>query len=346
MSLNSPADLATSTSRRERESEWATSAEGRAQARAEFAEVSLYEIGHWLARHAKVLMIGAAIGFLVCVAIAFSRPRTYTSSASFIPQTNNNSNARLSGLAAQLGVSLGSQTSQSPAFYVDILKSDELLGVVADAKYTRERADSATLQSILEISGGTVPQQHLRVVRNLQSALRVTSGRETGIVRVMMTARSPVLAQQLAAQLLRALDDFNLRMRQEQAVAERTFAKDRLGEIMAELRGAEGRLQDFLRQNRIYANSPDLRADYERLQRDVQMRQQLYMSMAQAYEQARIDAVRSTPVISVLERPSYPANPDSRGGVVAGLVGILLGTMGAMVFVLLRERRRQISQPS
>jgi uncharacterized protein involved in exopolysaccharide biosynthesis len=345
MSVNSPADMARSSSLRERQAEWASSPEGRAEAQAEFAELSLHDLGRWVGRHAKALAVGAAIGFVLCVGIALSRPRTYTSSASFVPQSSDNSSGRLMGLAAQFGVSLASQPSQSPAFYVDILKSDELLGAVAERRYARERADSAPLQTILEISGGSPAQQRQRVVRSLKSAMRVTSGRETGIVRVAMTAQSPSLAQQLAAQVLQTLNSFNLRLRQEQAVAERTFAKDRLGEIMAELHDAEARLQNFLRQNRAYGSSPDLRAENDRLQRDVQMRQQIYMSMAQAYEQARIDAVRSTPLISVVERPSYPANPDSRGTLTAGLIGILLGALGGVLFVWLRERRRG-AQPS
>jgi len=304
------------------------------------AELSLYDLGRWFVRHVRAIMVGAVLGCAILVARAFMVPRTYTSSASFLPQSGSSEGSRLGMLAAQFGVVLGGGSNQSPAFYADLLKSHELLGTVVDARYPHgsEPADSATLVSIFEIRGGSRPQQQDRAIRQLADAITVITGRETGIVRVNVKLGSSQLAQQVASRILQTLNDYNLRIRQEQAIAERTFARERLDEVMAELRAAEGRLEVFQRQNRVY-NSPDLSAQNQRLQRDISMRQQIYMSMEQEYEQARIDAVRSTPVISVLEHASYPAYPDSRRALQFAFVGLIVGgTLGAL-FAAVRDRR-------
>jgi tyrosine-protein kinase Etk/Wzc len=63
----------------------------------------------------------------------------------------------------------------------------------------------------------------------------------------------------------------------------------------------------------------------DRLRRDVTMRQQLYTSLAESYEHAKIDEVRDTPVITIVERPDLPVRPDPRGLIKWGLVSLLAG---------------------
>ena len=85
-----------------------------------------------------------------------------------------------------------------------------------------------------------------------------------------------------------------------------------MGEVRRDLQEAENRLAGFLKVNRDYQNAPDLRFQYDRLNREVSIQQQLFVSLAQSFEQAKIDEVRDTPVISVVEAPEVPARPDSR----------------------------------
>jgi uncharacterized protein involved in exopolysaccharide biosynthesis len=125
-------------------------------------------------------------------------------------------------------------------------------------------------------------------------------------------------------------------VRQSQASAERKFTEARLAEGAEELRIAENRLQGFLQGNREFGGSPALGFERDRLNREVAMRQQIYTSLAQAYEQAKIDEVRESPVITVLNPPIEPARPDPRGLVSRGLAGIVLGGMLGIFFALLR----------
>src|SRR2546428_650042 len=104
----------------------------------------------------------------------------------------------------------------------------------------------------------------------------------------------------LASELgLALVNTFNLERRQSRAAQEKRFVETRRTEARDELQVAEDRLKSFLERNRDYRNSPQLVFDQERLAREVALRQQLLTSLSQAYEQARIDEVRDTPVITV-----------------------------------------------
>ena len=142
------------------------------------------------------------------------------------------------------------------------------------------------------------------------------------------------------------MDDYNSRIRRSQAVAEREFLEARLRDARAELRIAEDSLLAFLRENRRVENSPQLTFERDRLQSRVSLRQQVYETLFQAFEQSRIEEVRDTPVITVVERPIRPAQADPLHLPVLAAVGLLLGaivaslvTAGLEYAALARERR-------
>src|SRR5207249_3089073 len=135
---------------------------------------------------------------------------------------------------------------------------------------------------------------------------------KTGVVSFTVEARSRWLALGIANRTLEVLNDFNVHRRQTQAGAERRFVEGRLAELKDELHAAEDKVQRFLQQNREFRNSPPLLFEYERLQREVATRQAIYTTLAESYERARINEVRDTPAITVLQAPRLPLLPQSR----------------------------------
>ena len=100
-----------------------------------------------------------------------------------------------------------------------------------------------------------------------------------------------------------------------------------MDEARQELREAENRLLVFTQRNRDTRNSPLLRLEEDRLTRDVAMRQQVYTSVVQAYDRAKIEEVRDTPVLTVLQIPEVPVRPDPRGIVTKVILTLIVGTL-------------------
>ena len=112
-----------------------------------------------------------------------------------------------------------------------------------------------------------------------------------------------------------------------------------------ELGVAEDSLRGFLERNRTYQSSPALSFEAARLQRRLDLRQQVYSSLAQAFEQARIDEVRNTPVITVVDTPEESVRLDGKAlprAAVGLVIGLLLGMGVALVFEYV-ARRRQVA---
>lgn len=283
------------------------------------------------ARTRRPMLAACLLVGVIGLSIVNFRARSFTANASFIPQAPGGTRASISGLAAQFGFSVpGAEASASPAFYADLLKSEEIVRGVIETRYRFSADGEAREGNLIELLGVDGANDAVKMelaaarVRTLVGVLR---NRETGLIRLSYKAPWPELAQQVAQRFLDLLNEFNLERRQSQAAAERKFVEGRLAEVQGELRAAEGRLQAFLSANRDYRNSPRLAFEQERLNEDVVARRQVVTSLVQAFEQARIDQVRDTPVITVVEAPLVPATADPRGLVRNAILGLLFGGM-------------------
>jgi len=75
------------------------------------------------------------------------------------------------------------------------------------------------------------------------------------------------------------------------------------------------------------------------------LRQQVYTSLVQNWQEARIREVRDTPVITVLENPRLPVVSEPRRlvlkGILCGLAGGILGALIALLAEGVSGVRRQ-----
>jgi len=266
--------------------------------------------------------------------------RTYTSSSSFIVQSRRQPST-ISGLAAQFGLSLPTaDPSQSPAFYEDLLHSRELLAAVVDSTFvvrTGQRESRAALTELLHVRGRSPALRREAAIIRLGHLISTSTDAKTGVVHLSAKFKQPELAEQVNRLLLSLLNRFNLITRQSQASAERAFTERRLEEVRGDLNRAEDVLRAFNQQNRDIRNSPELSLQQDRLNREVLLRQQVYSTLAQAYEQAKIEEVRDTPALTVLQTPETPVKPNSRYVVLFVLAALMLGGILGLLLAMARE---------
>ncbi len=315
---------------------------------------SLLDLLSVLLRYRGMLVsLPLLFGALLALTALLKSP-SYTSTASVVPQARESNQAsRLAGLAAQFGMGPGGGPSatDSPDFYVWLLVSRGILTELLNSEFSYEedgRPVKGRLIDLLPLSQTTPAERQEAALRALRERIRSGRSFETGVVTVSVTMPSPHLAAQIARRLLDLTAEFNVRTRQSRAGSERKFAEQRATDAARDLRAAEDRLQGFLQANRQFQGSPSLVFQHERLQREVVMRQELYTTLLQSYQQARIDEVRDTPVLTVVDAPQPPAVRDPRGTAMRMLLGLGFGAMLAVGLALLRDylrRSRELGRP-
>lgn len=295
---------------------------------------SLLRLVNVVLRHRRVVVgVPILLATLVC-SYTLLKSRTWTASAAFSPSESQAAQmGQLAGIAAQFGFSIPMAASgESPEFYVALLRSGEIRRAAVRSSYRRiDRAGQDTtwvtgdLVELFEVRGRSEQGRLEGAVERLGRRMSVGTSPETGMVRLSVQTKWPELSVQIAERLIDLVNEFNLQTRQSQANAEREFVSRQLETARSELARSEDSLQSFLQSNRRIENSPQLGFERDRLQRAVTLRQEVVISLAQALEQAKIEEVRNTPVITIVEAPYPPARPDRRRLIVKGLVSLALG---------------------
>jgi uncharacterized protein involved in exopolysaccharide biosynthesis len=307
----------------------------------ETPELSLFDLVQAIRRRGR-LVLGVPLGLTALVAVVtLLWPRSYVGSASFYPQKPQGSLAPLAGLAAQFGVALpGAQTADSPEFYASLLTSREILGPVVDSTYDvigRDGRRQTTLAEVFHVTASDSAVRRNRTIRQLRKHMDARVEFETGVVQLEVRAGDRRIALQVVQRIVAEMSAFNLARRRQRAASERVFLEERLQQLAEELRAAERRHESFLEKNREYRNAPDLTFENTRRAREVDMRQAVYTSFAQAYEQARVDEVRNTPVLTLVERPVLPAEPAPRQLLLKVALALSLSLFIAVAAALTHE---------
>jgi uncharacterized protein involved in exopolysaccharide biosynthesis len=290
-------------------------------------------------RNLPLIIITTLIAFAVAGLRVLNAPFTYTSTASFVANYRRSASSPAASVVAQLGITIpGGDLGQSPAFYVELIKTRELFDRVAEGPYTsadgRQQVDLATRVRLNHLD----TLSRMAVLRSrLNGIIGVSESARTGILRISATTTDPLLSKEIAANVLKAVDQFNRDNQRTQAEAERKFTEQRLAEARADLQQAEERMQAFMRANRGFSTFSEANVRREQLSRELMLRQQVATTLAQAYEQARIEEVRDRPQITVIERPELSMSKNPRGRGRKALFGALLGFLFGVVATVTLE---------
>lgn len=304
-------------------------------------EISLLALGSVLLRSRQMIVALSLLGTVLGLLAGLLSTRLYVSAATFIPQGAEGGSASALALAAsQFGIRTpASGAAWGPPIYVKLLGSWALLEpIVLDTMVVAEQGGRrVALMDLLKVKAPTPARRTERAILALRDLVSAAEDKKLGAVQMTVTTEWPSVSLALAERLVGGVNQFILKTRKSQAAAERQFVEVQAGEAERALREAEDDLQQFLQVNRAIANSPGLGFQHDRLQRRVALRQQVYASLMQSREDARIREVRDTPVITMLESPRLPVEGEARNSVKKALLGgFFAGTLGALVAFLLQ----------
>jgi tyrosine-protein kinase Etk/Wzc len=315
-------------------------------------EISVFELATPLVYRWRLIAGTAlAVAALAAVVLFLQRPM-FTAKTTFTPETPTTSSSAgglsaLAGVASQLGFNISSSGSVSPDFFVKLAGSAEVLRSTLLTEFAdpRNAGRRRTLLDILEVKGRTPEERLQRGVILLRKRIKAGADKPTSIVALEVDMRTPDLAANVANRLVELLNKFNLERRQSQSREQARFTGDRLVEAEQDLRTAERAELAFLQRNRDYTSSPLLSYEAARLGRDVQVKQELFLTLSKAHTEARIAEVRDTPVLTVVDSAVAPFRRSRPQRALGVILALILGTIfGVVAAYVVDFRKRAASQ--
>lgn len=298
-----------------------------------------------LARRYRALIVATILlGLAGSVLRIVWTPPIYMGRATILPSGGSSQSSVLGLLSSFTGAPpmLASGDMSSSALFPRILESRIVSLEVLNAEYDIQVQGKPARMTLYEyLDAGDVDEAllHLKAMR------AVDVDKETGLISVSVRTPYPDLSAQVANRCVESLEKYSIETRKSNASDQNMFVRDRLAESFQELQSAEERLTAFRQQN-LRVNDASLELARLRLERDVTLKTQVYVTLNNQAEIARIEAAKNLPVVRILDRAAVPTRPvpTPRLAVLAGggILGVALALLLVASFEFLHYLRLQM----
>ena len=305
--------------------------------------ISLSDILLVLAKQLKLLIITPLVfGVITAYYVLFMVSPTYVSSAK-IMSSGGGSSSQLQGLAAQFGVSVPGGASKGAQWvYTDLIKSRTLARALLDRKFdTNKYGPQKSLLQILTYGDEEPevgPDTLMKIgIKSYLGMIEVEQDRASSIYTITVNAFEPQFAADLCAALIEELDTHQRTYKTAKVKETRLFIEGRIVDVQKELEEAEEDLKVFRDRNRQIQASPALLLEQQRFIRETAVLTGVFTTLKQQLEMTKIEEVRESTLVQVLDPPEAPLNRDSPKRKRSVLLSLILGFGVAMGLAFVKE---------
>jgi uncharacterized protein involved in exopolysaccharide biosynthesis len=218
----------------------------------------------------------------------------------------------MAAMAAQMGMA-GASAGDANYNIPDVVKSRTLSEQIVAHKWEIEGFDKevdlvdyfdALYGESTDISIGVMEKDNFYKYSEMVSKDRiiVDANLKTGLVTVSVFMEDPKLARDIANFISVFVANWVNDTQKASIKKNLDFINERSTVLGAELQDAENEMKKFRETNRNILNSPDLQLELQRLQRQVTIKQEVYLTMIKQREINQIEENKSADVIRILDK--------------------------------------------
>ena len=327
-------------------------------------DLDIYRIVKTLKNGRKTIVQSMLLSFLISFFYIFISTPYYESYITINPIGDNmnslsSSVGGLQGLASEYGVNLnvGDFLNEKPSFYIpDIVNSRTLKKAVINNKWKTIEHESINLikyweiddttkfgiGKIIESIKGRDPYIDLdskfmdNAIEKLSEQIFVVE-EESGLIKISVLMEEPKLSSDISNYIANYITQYVSDVMLSYSSTHREFIEERLKYSKDELASSEEELKEFSEKNPFAVDTPELQLQRGRLMRNMEVNQQVYITLRQQYEMARINELKETPVINILDFGEPPSEKSKPRSIFILIMSLLIGSSLAAIFLIFRN---------
>lgn len=295
-------------------------------------------------------VVKLSLGFLL-VAIIYTifTTKYYESYISIYPdQGTDNNIGNFMGVGAVLGLDFGA--NQPPAFYIpDVINSRRLKSDIVLHKWNSNlfsrKINLIEYWDLIPDSSGFFYSYNPEEIRqiSLQNAISQLEDNlyvfeeESGLIQIRVLMEEAQLAADIANYISSFLIQYIGEELKLKSTQYRKFLENRLLEVEKQLEYAESNLTSFRNKNPIAKDTPYLQNLRGQLIRDLEVEQQVFLTLRTQYEIARAEELKEQPVINILDYASVSINPYWPNYILIFILSLFMGFMVSIIILTSSE---------
>ncbi|MFH5831630.1 Wzz/FepE/Etk N-terminal domain-containing protein [Halalkalibaculum sp. DA384] len=171
----------------------------------------------------------------------------------------------------------------------------------------------------------SVTKSQMEVIENMQQRVTVSLNEESGVINLSVEMPDPNAAAQVGKTSIALLKEYMTNYRTRKAQEDLEHALQQLEEVRQRFEEAQSRLAEF-RDSNVNLATAQAQTREQRLQSEYDIAFNVYNSLAQRVEQAKLKVQEQTPVVSILQPVQVPLE-DNTSGLMILIVFTSLGCL-------------------
>lgn len=299
-----------------------------------------------LSNKKKYIFFITIIFAIVGTGSSFLLKKQYSAEITLYPAKKDISQGfgQFQSLAANLG--MNTQNNDQNFNISDVVKSRLIANKMVNYQWKTIRGQSVDLITLWELNKNpwynfrsnnkTNPLVIIeRAIKKFNNHVQVSEDRISGLIKITTTLQDPDIAANVANFIGNEVELYIQKENSAQSTKEKLFISDRLSIVKKELEESELELKEFKERNRGFEESPELFMTYSQLFREVEGKKEVYLTLQQQLELARIEEVKQSPILHILDiavppiKKSYP----NRGIflIISFLAGLIYSSLATII---------------
>ena len=249
---------------------------------------------------------------LAAGAVVALLPRKYKAELALTPVVNNKSTSALGGIAALAGATLNNGYQLTPQRMAELLKSRTVLAGVGLSRVAADKPEKVIDRFLGEQYSRNDEEE---IQKHLQRVLNVITNKETGTITVAVSHRDSSLARIIASRIVDSASQIFVRTSRAQAQQLRIAQEGRVEAARNQLAQSEEQLRQFRFSNRATPPFSAAAIDLQRLNRNIQMAEQVYTQAITDQQAAYARELEATPTV-VVQDPLPKVLPKVRKRII------------------------------
>lgn len=161
----------------------------------------------------------------------------------------------------------------------------------------------------------SVTKEQMLIIDNMRERVSVSLNEETGVINLSVTMPDPNASAEVAQTSIGLMKEYLINYRTRKAEQDLQFAREQMETAKADFEAAQNRLAEF-RDSNINLKSALAQTQEQRLQSEYDLAFNVYNTLAQQVEQAKLKVQEQTPVVSVLQPVQVPVDDETSGAMI------------------------------
>ena len=155
--------------------------------------------------------------------------------------------------------------------------------------------------SLLIIGCITIPDSYGNIAIEKLTSLMSVYKHESGMITISVLMEDEIIASEIVNFISDWIENYVSNEMTLKATKNRQFIEERLDNAKNDLFLSEEKWSDFQKNHSIADDNPDVLLQKARLLRNIEVNQQVYITLRQQFELNRIEELKERPVINILD---------------------------------------------